>query len=259
MDITTTDEQDLLKAQVCEDLQKALLQYKDEKIALRILSNKMKVHEKTLKRILTAQNRPGYQTLYKIYRVLLNAPNDTLLFEMAPPIVASALEKGNPKTISKDIIFSVDTEEEIQKDRAFLEIYFLAGTGAVTKEFISFRFGEHGMETAKKMLKLGVLDVQKDGTFILGKNQANLGAEAIKNCALHLVNRFARPEATDQEGENFMAIYAEGLSKEAYNQWLKIDEEAYRKKIELTKDKNNHGHIRAITFVSTDKMNPGIN
>lgn len=259
MNTTSEFEQDLLKNQVTHDLEKALVQFKDEKIGLRLLSNKMKVHEKTLKRILAGENRPGYQTLYKIYRVLLSANNDTQLMEMAPEVVANALKKGNPKTISSDIIFSVDIEEELQKDRAFLEIYFLAGTGPVTKEFVSYRFGEHGMETLKKMLKLAVLDVQKDGTFILGKNQANLGPEAIKNCALHLLNRFIRPEATDTNGENFMGIYAEGLNEKAYNEWLKIDEEAYQKKIELTRNKENHGHIRAITFVSTDKMNPGIN
>lgn len=258
MDIAASNEQDLLSHQVCKDLRKAISQYKDEKIALRMLSNKMKIHEKTLKRLLNAENKPGYQTLYKVYRVLLSAPNDTILLEMAPPIVAEALEKGNPKTINEDIIFCVDIEEEIQKDRAFLEIYFLAATGPVTQEFISYRFGEHGMEIAKKMLRIGALDVQRDGTFILGKNQANLGAQTIKNCALHLIDRFSRPEATDQEGENFMGIYAEGLSKEAYNEWLKIDEEAYRKKIELTKDKSNLGQIRAVTFISTDKMNPGI-
>ena len=258
MDTVKSSEIQELKSQVAHDLQAHLLQFKDEKVGLRMMSNRMGIHEKTLKRIIRLENKPGYQTLYKIYRVLIGAPNDTLLFEKAPSLVRDALKKGNPKPLTKEVTYSVDIEDEILRDRCFSEIYFMAGCGPITQEYIGFRFGQHGVETMKKMLKMDVLEIQQDQTLVLGKNQANLSAQSIKALGLQFTDRFSRAEETDVEGENFMGIYAEGLSQDAYNEWLKIDEEAYRKKIELSRNPKSKGVIRAVTFMMSDKMNPGI-
>jgi len=247
-----------LKSQVAHDLSAHLLQFKCEKVGIRMMSDKMGIHEKTLKRIIRCENKPGYQTLYKIYRVLLETRDDSLLFERVPELVKQALEKGNPKPLKKEITYHNDIEEEIMRDRCFSEIYFMAGCGPLTQEYIGFRFGEHGQETMRKMLKMGVLELLKDQTLILGKHQANLSAESIKVLGLHFTQRFLRPEQTDNEGENFMGIYAEGLSVEAYDQWLKIDEEAYQKKVELSRNPKSRGNIRAITFMMSDKMNPAL-
>ncbi len=245
--------------QVSHDLKAILLEFKDEKIGMRLISSRMGIHEKTLKRLIAQDNKPGYQTLYKIYRVITSVRNDSELLDNVAPCIKDALIKGNPKVqTNSEIIFSSDLEEELLRDRCFSEIYFMAGCGPIAKEYIGFRFGEHGIDTLKKMLKLQVLDVSKDGQIILGKNQINISAEAIKVLGLHLVDRFSRPEQTDESGENFLGVYAEGLSPEAYNEWLKIDEEAYRKKIELCRDMKNRGTIRAFTFMTTDKMNPGL-
>lgn len=247
-----------LKEQVQMDLNASLCEYKDEKIGLRIMCSKMNVHEKTIKRLLALEHTPGYQTLYKIYRVLVHAKNDTQLLEKVPPLVKAALVKGNPKVQTKEVIFHSDFEDELIRDRCFSEIYFMAGCGPLSKEYIGFRFGDHGLETMRRMLKMEVLDVLKDGTLILGKNQINMSATTIKLMGLQLVDKFLRAEMTDENGENFEGIYAEGLSEEAYNEWLKIDEEAYRKKIELCRNKENRGKIKAFTFMATDKLNPGL-
>lgn len=247
-----------LNEQVSRDLSAALCEYKDEKIGIRLLASRMHIHEKTLKRLLLKEHTPGYQTLYKLYRVLSNSKNDSELLEKVSPIVKAALERGNPKVMSKEIIFHSDLEDELVRDRCFSEIYFMAGCGPLSKEYIGFRFGEHGLETMRRMLKLEVLDVQKDGSLVIGKNQINMSASTIKLMGLQLIDRFLRPEMTDDNGENFEGIYAEGLSEEAYNEWLKIDEEAYRKKIELCRKKENRGKIKAFTFMATDKLNPGI-
>lgn len=247
-----------LNEQVAHDLSAALCEYKDEKIGIRLLASRMNIHEKTFKRLLLKEHTPGYQTLYKLYRVLSNSKNDSQLLENVAPIVKEALERGNPKVMSKKIIFHSDLEDELVRDRCFSEIYFMAGCGPLSKEYIGFRFGEHGLETMRRMLKLEVLDVQKDGSLVIGKNQINMSASTIKLMGLQLIDRFLRPEMTDDNGENFEGIYAEGLSEEAYNEWLKIDEEAYRQKIELCRKKENRGKIKAFTFMATDKLNPGI-
>lgn len=244
--------------QVSFDLQKAIFEFKDEKIGLRMLAAKMKIHEKTLKRLISKENKPGYQTLYKIYRVLTPARNDSDLLMLVPEIIKSELEKGNPKIQTSDVIFHSDLEEELLRDRCFGEIYFMAGCGPLSVEYVGFRFGEHGSETMKRMLKLGVLDLTKNGQLILGKNQINMSAQTIKVLGLQLMDRFFRANETDEKGENFIGIYAEGLTNEAYQELLNVDEEAYRKKIEICRKKENRGNIKVVTFMATDKMNPGI-
>ena len=73
----------------------------------------------------------------------------------------------------------------------------------------------------------------------------------------YLVERFCKPENSDQMGENYLSLYATGLSKEAYDQWLKWDEECFHKKVELAKQASSKGDIKAYTFSSTDTMRVG--
>ncbi|MDD0853257.1 hypothetical protein HBN50_09115 [Halobacteriovorax sp. GB3] len=248
-----------MKDQVAYDLDKAISQFNDPKKGLRILSSKMQIHEKTLKRLIQGENKPGHQTLYKIYRVLTDSKNDSELLDLVSPIIRDTIEKKSFKPLDQELIYTLDIEQEMIRDRAFSEIFFLAATGPLTKEFITFRYGEHGLETLKKMIKLGAIEVQQDGTLILGKARTNLRAESIKQLSIQMLERFLRPEATDDNNENHMAIYCEGLNDEGYQEWINIDEQAYKKKIEIANNKNYQGHIRGITFQCVDKMNPGIN
>lgn len=59
---------------------------------------------------------------------------------------------------------------------------------------------------------------------------------------------------TDEMGENYIALYAEGLNACAYEEWLAIDEEAFSKKLQLSKNPESRGDIRAVTFMFTEKM-----
>lgn len=243
-----------LREQLAQDLRKYLAQYSNPTIGLRLMSQEMGIHKRTLARLMEGENKAGYLTLYKIYRVLLHTKNDTELFDKAPECIQAALKAGNPKPLAKEIIYSVDIEQEICRDRCFGEIYLLAGCGTISEDLILFRFGQYGVETAKRMLKLGVLREAKSGHFTLGNNQANLSAETLKYLGIDLIQRFADPERTDELGENFMGLFVEGLSEEGYQEWLKIEEEAYQRKVELANNSNFKGHIKAFTFQVTDKL-----
>ncbi len=239
---------------VAKDLSKKLSEYRDFKKGLRILSAMMGVHERTLKRLLVGQNRPGYLTLYKIYRVLLNTNDDNYLLANVHQLVRKEIEKKNPKHLNKGIIYHTDIQQELINDRVFGEIYVLAGTGPITKEFINFRFGTYGLDTAKKMLQLKVLETTEAGALTLGQKQANFTPELIKRIGVNLCERYSKPESTDERGKNYISIFAEGITQEIYNQWLLIDEEAYYKKIELTKKPGAKGEVRAFTFMTSDTL-----
>lgn len=243
-----------LKDQLALDLKNYLAQYSNQTIGLRLMSQDMGIHKRTLLRLIEGENKAGYLTLYKIYRVIYNTRNDSDVFKRAPEVIQQALKAGNPKPVDREINYSVDIEQEICRDRCFGEIYLLAGCGSISQDLVLFRFGQYGLETVNRMLKLRVLTETKQGHYILGENQANLSAQTIKYLGMDLIQRFSDPERTDDLGENFMGLYVEGLSEEGYQEWLKIEEESYQKKIELASKSQFKGHIKAFTFQVTDKL-----
>jgi hypothetical protein len=247
---------ELLRQQVAADLSRKLSEYRDPKKGLRIMAQIMGIHEKTLRRLMDCENRAGYQTLLKIYRALFNSNNDAQLLELVPAIVKRHLEKHNPKTFERHVSYTLDIERELNRDPVFTEVYFLAGTGGVTRDYVSFQYGQYGERLLMRMNEEQIVVSVGKGLFELGPNQATLGPETLKKIGLQLVESFLKPDEGDQLGENFHALYAEGLSEEAYNRWIKIDEEAYRQKIEIAKDPNNHGSRKAFTFLATDTLRP---
>ncbi len=243
-----------LKSQVSLDLKQKLKEFRTSQIGMRIMSDSMGIHSKTLRRLIKGENRPGYQTLYKIYRYLFATQNDCLLIELVPPVVASELKKRDPQSYFQGHQLSGDVEAELRYDRCFAEIYFLAGTGEISKELIQFRFGQHGLETLNRMLERKVLRVNERGFLVLGENLASFGPETIKRVGLHLSEKYLSPENSDENGKNFMALYAEGLSPEAYSKWIDIDEKAFNQKVAISRGAQHKGDVRAFTFLLTDTL-----
>lgn len=244
-----------LSEQVALDLSKKLEEFSDGSKGLTLLSRNMKIHKRTLKRLLNLENTPTYYTLHKIYRYLHGAESDTSLLEKVPCIVRESLLKGNPQESSDEFVYSVDVEKLISSNPICSEIYILCATAPITEEFILFRFGQYGVESLNKMLSLNIIahSVPK-GTFVLGTQRTNFSPEMIKKIGLNLTDKYHKCENAHNRGENHMGFFAEGLSPSAYNEWLKIDEEAFQKKVELSKNKGAKGSIRAFTFMSTDTL-----
>jgi hypothetical protein len=246
-----------LRDVVSSDLTIYLNQFRDKSKGLQIASSRMKVHTRTLSRLILKDNKPTYMTLYKIYRVLLNVSNDTELLEECPNIVKEALIKNNPKALNQNIEYSIDLEKEISKCSVFSEIYFTATAGSISKGFIEFRFGNLGEEIVERMLKTQILVSNKErDVFFIGNIQSNISSATIKKVGLQFCERYSKPENADLSGNNYSAFFIEGLSENTYNEWLKIDEDAFRKKIELTRNKESLGDIKAFTYMVTDTNTP---
>ena len=245
-----------LRQQVANDLKSKLDEFEDHKKGLKVLAALMGIHEKTLKRLLECENRPGYQTLFKIYRVIYRTTNDTKLIETVPPIIREVLLKGNPKGMDLNVNYTLDVERELRQDPIFSEIYFLCGTGGCTREYISFQYGRYGEETLNKMIEQEVVAPINKNTFVLGNNQANFSPETIKQTGMRLIDRFHKPENSDQPGENYQSLYASGLTEEAYNEWLKIDEKAFRDKVKIASNPKSKGDIKAFTMTTIDTLRP---
>ncbi|MBT4792198.1 MAG: hypothetical protein HON90_11555 [Halobacteriovoraceae bacterium] len=243
-----------LSSVVAADLKLKLSEFKDPKKGLRILSEQMGIHPKTLRRLIAQENRPGYLTLYKIYRIIFSTSNDTEILKLVPKVVADEIKKLNPKKLSKEVTFSSNVEKVLLNDPVALEIYFLAGTAPISKDMVAFRFGTYGSNKLKSLLKDRILQVLESGMISLGENRTNFSPELIKMCGIQLTEHYSKPVCTDEMGQNYLAIYGSSLSQDAYNEWLRIDEQAYYKKAELAKQASSKGSIRAYTFISTDTL-----
>jgi len=247
------DEHDL-RLQVSKDLTVKLSQYRDPKKGIKILASQMGIHEKTLKRLIECQNKPGYQTLLKIYRVLFNTQQDNDVLEKSPEIVKQFLMGHNPKPFESQVTYSLDVEMEINRDPVFAEIYLMAATGGVTREYVMFQFGQYGDRLLQKMLDQKVLIPQDKYRHVLGPQQATLGPDTLKHLGQLCVEHYLKPENGDLSGENFHAFFAENLSEDAYNEWIQIDEEAIKKKLQVVNRPGSQGDIRVFTFTATDTI-----
>lgn len=248
------DVQDQVKTELCQKL----AEFDDAKRGLRVLSQLMGIHEKTLKRLMDGENKPGPQTLLKIYRVLLETDDDSLVILKSQGHVRTILKKAFPH-VRSTLMLKPEIERELLRDRTLMELYVLCGTNGVSRDFILYQYGQHGLVLLKKLQDADVVELNNKGEYILGNKQASLGPEGLKQMGIHLVEKFARPDQSDELGENYLSLYAVGLSEEAYQQWLKIEEEAFERKMELARDTTNHGDLKVFTFNCTDKIQSNIN
>ncbi len=243
-----------LTDQVAADLSAKIAEYKSVKIGIRLLSAKMEVSERTLYRLLGKENKPTYQTLYKLYRTIFKTNNDSLLLELVPSIVREEICKVNPNKEVSTVSYQRNIEAEIYYDKTFAEIYFLAACSPVTNELIQYRYGMSGMITLERMIEMKALKRLNNGQYTVGENQANFSAKTLKRIGLSLIEKYSKPQNAEEFGNNLIAFYAEGLSEEAYDQWLKIDEKAFKEKVELANRDGAKGLKRAFTFAVTDTL-----
>jgi hypothetical protein len=252
--VSSGDEHHELRKQVSEDLIKKVNEVKDPKKGIKAMAMLMGIHEKTLKRLISCENRPGYQTVFKIYRVLYHSSSDTQLLKLVPNSVRDFLTKASPRGAVDTVHYSLDIESEMQRDPVFCEVYFLCAAGGTTKEYISFHYGRYGERLLEKMVEQEVLAIINKGTYILGTNQASMTVETIQKVGTHLTNRFYKAENSDELGENYISLHSQGLTEEAYNEWLKADKEAFEKKLKILSMPENLGPIKAFTFGVTDTL-----
>lgn len=243
-----------LKQQVAHDIQNHLNQFKNESIGIRKLSEKSGVHQRTLKRLLAQENRPGYQTLVRLYTSLVEISGGQLSLSNLPKKVSTEIEKRSPVSLSQSMQYSEEASEEMLYDKVFAEIYCLASMSPITTEYIQYRYGANGVETAERMLDLGVLKYTKSRSYTTGDKQIEFSPKLVKRLGINLVEKYSKTEDVDLAQKNLIAFYAEGLSEEGYRRWLKIDEDAYYQKIKITKEDGMLGNIKTFTFMATDTM-----
>lgn len=245
----------ILKHIISNDLKQKLGEYQDPKKGLKAMGALMGIHEKTLKRLIECENKASPQTILKIYRALYNTNSSTTVIELLPPELSKFVENNQSvKKFQQGVEVTLDVDQELQKSPIFCEIYLLAATGGISKEYIAYNYGRFGERILQSMVDSEVLAAVSKYKFVLGRNQASFTPETIKSTILHTVERFAKIEQSDNPGQNYQTFLAAHLNEEAYNDWIKIEEEANSKKIKIAKNPANHGDIKTFTYGGVDTL-----
>lgn len=240
---------------IARDLNNSLSQFNDPKKGIRLISRKTNLHEKTLSRILAKETKPSYQTIFKIYKYILQIDNDNDLLNRVDPALKKHLVKSIPQVIEDNQEYTNEVDKLLIQNTIWGEIYLLASTGNISLDEIKERTGLLGLKAVLEMLELNILTETQLKRFTLGGRRASFIPETIIKLGAHLISNYSKTSNGDEKNRNFQGLYVEGLDRETYMKWLEIDIEAFYKKVELANNIKNHGDYRAFTYMTTDLMN----
>jgi hypothetical protein len=251
--LTDQDVKDIsLAEQVSLDLANHLDTYTNKSFGMRTLAADSDITEKTIKRLLAKKNNPTYQTLFRLYMVFLDTNSEEEVVEKCPEVVRKELENKNPKKLRKKIKKEYDFSEMIYREPLLGELYILAGTSELHANSVAYRYGQYGVDLLKRLEELDILKQSNKNIYTLSSNGPALDGKVIKNLGLRFIERFSEPDKTHLKGENVLSFYAEGLNQEGLNEWLKLDEENFYKKVEIAKKAKFKGTMPVFTFTATD-------
>lgn len=245
-----------LVSQVAYDLAEYLDNFPNKTFAIRVVAKETGLNPKTIRRLLARTNKPTHQTLYKLYSIFLNEDNYSKLLEKCPPIIKERISDYNPCDQSQKEKSNREFLDQLKREPLMAELYVLAGTGPLNKGAIAFRYGQYGLEVLERLVSCDLLvEVDKE-TFGLSKNCPIFDGHALKYLGEYFVRRFSKADNTQVQNENMINFYAEGLNEEGKQAWLKIDTQAFYKKVEIAKDPKFRGKTPVFTFTATDTITP---
>lgn len=243
-------------AKVQQDLLEEINKYPSEKIALKTISNKAGVHERTLKRIIKGSHSPTYQTILKIYRYLKGTFNDRETVLAMPEILGTYVEDehDNFSLTNSKTVFSNEIDTYLKSDSVFRAIYVESATGEIHKDAVAFQHGQHGVNVLFKMNELNIVKEVKPDVFTSSVNRASLDAVTLHEISKYLIEYKFSPEKANLSGENFYECFFEGVDQESYNELLKIDWDCYQKKKKFLKEMCKKGEVKYWSISFTDTL-----
>lgn len=245
-----------LVEQVALDLAEYLDNFPNKTFAIRILAKETGLNPKTIRRLLSCTNKPTHQTLYKLYSIFFEEDNYSKLLDLCPKSVRERMCDYNPCDHSQKEQDNRNFLDLLKKEPLMAELYVLAGTGPLNKNAIAFRYGQYGLEILERLIEADLLIELDKETYGLSKNGPTLEGSTLKFIGEYFVRRFSKADNSQLKNENILSFYAEGLNEDGKQAWLKIDTDAFYKKVDIAKDPKFRGSIPVFTFTATDTITP---
>lgn len=235
------------------DLKTYLTGFKNAAYGLRFLAKESGLNQKTLKRLLNKENKPTYQTLIKLYSVILETQDYQLLLKKVPEPVREYLKEYAPE---KSVIAPKKSSrllELLQTDGIYIELFVAAGIAPLRIRDLSLNYGKIGMDAAANFEAENIFIRTNDSSYSLSPSVTNLDGEILKILGVYFLKKYSQPR--EVMGENSVAFYAEGLNQEGLKEWLKIDSRAFYEKLQIANNPKFKGSTPVFTVVATDTLN----
>lgn len=236
-----------------KDIENYFASYTNRKFAIRQLSKLAGISQKTIERILAKSNNPSYQSIFKIYSVIYGTRDEKKIISLVPRPVKEILMKANPKSLKTEKLQS-NLATIFANDPIASEIFILAGLSKININTVAYQFGMYGIKTLEELVEKEIIIQISKQEYILNPNHPELDGRALKELGLKFINRYSKPINTETEGQNILAFYAENLNEAGIKEWLRIDTEAFRRKVFIAKDSKYKGSSKFFTFMASDSM-----
>ncbi len=130
----------------------------------------------------------------------------------------------------------------------------MAQTGNYHIGAVRSYFGAYGVECVEKLIAHNLAVIDHANKVCPTETKVVYTEQLFVKVTTLLLKKFNTENSTHNTTPCFGSVFLEGLSEKGYTEWVKIDQEAFKKKIALSKLKQNQGPIRAFTFSITDKL-----
>ncbi len=241
-----------LQTQLASDLAAYLKKFPNKNFAIRILAKESGLNEKTIRRLLSEENRPTYQTTFKLYSIFLEEEAYDKLLALCPAVVRTYLQDFSPSQSVANHTREAKLLELFQSEPVSAELFVMAGTGSLKQSEVEKQFGQYGLAILKRLLEAGLLLEVSKGTYSLSPKVPNLDGQVLKVLGEYFVRNFSKPR--EVMSENTISFYAESLNEDGLKAWLSLDRETFYKKLEIAKDPKYRGTNRVFSFVATDQI-----
>lgn len=240
-----------IRNQMAQNLNLMLESYRNKDIGLRLISEKMKIGEKTLKRILKIESDPHINTIQSFYHYFysiskIKSSDHPLYKEISALINFEKLEKD------KDLNFQL--EELLAEDRVFRKIFLYSRTGFLTEGWVENEFGKFGLDYLSLMLRHNILLEIDKNIYVEGNISIPKGAKALKNIISDLIKDNLSEEKLSEKGSNSAFYVLDGVSDSAFDNVLEITERFKKEIAALVMDKNNRGLKRLFVATAVDTL-----
>ncbi len=258
--ITTTtipsnnDTRLILKEQIYNDLIILLSQFNNQDIGLRLLSQKIRISEKTLKRIIKYKPVPHKTTIIKFYSYFFNVINDKkqTSSEFHNNIKINYLDNTLSNIFTNDEVIKI--EKLLTSSSIALDLYLYSRSGVFDKKFVKEEYGNNGLSILNILIKLNVLIEIDKKLYTASTKNIIKGPSIISSVIQRLMENHFRPEKLEELGENHAFYAVEGVSQKTKDNLLQLSKKFYTEIVKIMTDKNNHGNQKVFLLSIVDNL-----
>lgn len=244
-----------IQLQMSSDIELLLAPFKNKDIGIRIISEKTKVSEKTLRRIRELQTIPHQSTASKFYEYFFDVKGAELNDSIIHKEIRNFILSGHPAPHTE---YNKNLEKILASDKVFREIFLYSRTGKITKKFVKDEYGKYGIDKINLMLAESILIEESRGIYIAGPLSIAKDHQTIKKIIEELVSDNLNPENLSELGHNKAFYTVEGVSDRSKQELLELMDEYQEKIMDYLYNKVELGDNRMFVVGVCDSLSKEI-